>query len=140
MSICSPSEFFSRTRSPARHTHIHPHTAHCHFSREWFFLLSHELFSPRRGFFEFSDTQSYLLRISAPKTAETESKAEGVCVAPCFVCVDVCTRVRAYARVHACEMCVLVRTNGMSGDYFFFVFFFVHRREALPKWGARPLT
>jgi hypothetical protein len=34
-------------------------------SREWFFLLSHELFSPKRGLFEFSDEQTYLLQIAS---------------------------------------------------------------------------
>eukprot|EP01134_Creolimax_fragrantissima_P006842 CFRG6842T1 len=33
-------------------------------AREWLFLLSHELFSCRRGFFEFSDDQTYLLQIA----------------------------------------------------------------------------
>eukprot|EP00123_Amoebidium_parasiticum_P013374 comp21920_c0_seq1/m.31512 comp21920_c0_seq1/g.31512 ORF comp21920_c0_seq1/g.31512 comp21920_c0_seq1/m.31512 type:complete len:1016 (-) comp21920_c0_seq1:55-3102(-) len=32
-------------------------------AREWFFLLSHELFSPARGLFEFSDDKSYLLQL-----------------------------------------------------------------------------
>ncbi|XP_063900327.1 uncharacterized protein LOC135119874 [Zophobas morio] len=33
-------------------------------AREWFYLLSHELFTPKRGLFEFSDHQSYLLQIA----------------------------------------------------------------------------
>eukprot|EP00124_Ichthyophonus_hoferi_P002052 Ihof_evm5s127 gene=Ihof_evmTU5s127 len=36
-------------------------------AREWFFLLSHELFAPKRGLFEFSDDTSYLLQLNVNK-------------------------------------------------------------------------
>ncbi|KNC83656.1 hypothetical protein SARC_04116 [Sphaeroforma arctica JP610] len=41
-------------------------------AREWLFLLSHELFSTRRGFFEFSDDQTYLLQISSSKLVQVD--------------------------------------------------------------------
>jgi hypothetical protein len=44
-------------------------------SREWFFLLSHELFSPKRGLFEFSSDQTYLLQISSGNP-QSKSPAE----------------------------------------------------------------
>jgi E3 ubiquitin-protein ligase NEDD4 len=47
-----------------RHSQILPHWSYSTNSREWFFLLSHEIFNPSYGLFEYSTHDNYTLQIN----------------------------------------------------------------------------